>query len=258
MFCKKCGKQLSDDAKFCGGCGSAVTQNVSAGETIVPEEVPEKPVAPAYPKNEETKTKSGVTAVMIALGAAIAALIAVIVILLVNRGGEPSKKGMDLVIDSIPAETDSVSYTISGIVSSYDENAVLTVDGYEVAFLQAGEENVSWSKEVWLSEGTNSFEIELVPDNGEKITETVEIEYSPSLLYEEGTVLIKSDPAGIFIRPTPAITKEYILYLPYYDFDTQLVCQGEEYRDGEGFIWCKVQIPDGKIGWVRSDIVKRY
>ncbi len=67
MFCKKCGKQLSDDAKFCGGCGSAVTQNVSAEETNTPEAIQEKPVAPAYPKNEETKTKSGVTAVMIAL-----------------------------------------------------------------------------------------------------------------------------------------------------------------------------------------------
>lgn len=41
MFCKTCGKQLNDKAKFCSGCGNAVQQKVnSASNHIVNNNIP--------------------------------------------------------------------------------------------------------------------------------------------------------------------------------------------------------------------------
>lgn len=41
MFCPNCGKQLPDDAKFCGGCGNRLE---------APQQAPAAPAAPAAPK----------------------------------------------------------------------------------------------------------------------------------------------------------------------------------------------------------------
>lgn len=42
MYCKHCGKEISDDAKFCDGCGKSVTESVFAAPT--PECPVEKPI----------------------------------------------------------------------------------------------------------------------------------------------------------------------------------------------------------------------
>ena len=37
MYCKHCGKQIADDAKFCDGCGMAVSEEVVESKTVVNE-----------------------------------------------------------------------------------------------------------------------------------------------------------------------------------------------------------------------------
>ena len=56
------------------------------------------------------------------------------------------------------------------------------------------------------------------------------------------------------ILPDPE-SEERVMLIPHDDFQSQFVCQGEEHLDEEEFIWCKVMTPDGKIGWVRSDLM---
>ena len=41
MYCRYCGKQLSDDSKFCHACGSAVDSPVTAQVTPTPTESPQ-------------------------------------------------------------------------------------------------------------------------------------------------------------------------------------------------------------------------
>lgn len=42
MFCKHCGKEIEDDAKFCSGCGERVSDTPVVNDYIVPEKKPKK------------------------------------------------------------------------------------------------------------------------------------------------------------------------------------------------------------------------
>lgn len=57
MFCRNCGKQLSDTAKFCSGCGTPVARKMEAPKTESPAKMqPEmKPKAVALSKEEVSK-----------------------------------------------------------------------------------------------------------------------------------------------------------------------------------------------------------
>lgn len=58
MFCKNCGNQLADDAKFCNKCGTATTP----AEPVIPE-APVAPVAPIMPEaNYQAPASFGETA----------------------------------------------------------------------------------------------------------------------------------------------------------------------------------------------------
>lgn len=261
MNCNKCGREIAQGAKFCVSCGTPVASvnsdnssnhnnyqysNVYQGQNQY------QNFSAAYPPPKKSGGKALILAVSLSVAALIIVVAAILIVMNLNV-----KKGIQLTVDACPSETENISQVLSGKVSSLGTSATLTVNGSEIITVHDGDEDVSWSKEVWLENGTNTFEIVLTSSDGDERVEYIEIEYKRELLYEEGTVLVKSDPEGIFIRPTPAITKEYILYVPYYDYTTQFVCQGEEYVDGEGYIWANVKIPGGKTGWVRTDIVEK-
>ena len=53
MFCKNCGKELPDSAKFCSGCGTPVISEVTAPGVEPPQPpVEENPVSPVPPVEE--------------------------------------------------------------------------------------------------------------------------------------------------------------------------------------------------------------
>ncbi|MBQ8391228.1 MAG: zinc ribbon domain-containing protein [Clostridia bacterium] len=285
MFCKSCGTQLNDGAKFCKNCGTAVTyvseKKTEAENTVkfTPAE-PQPPVqevkqpvyvAPAQsvaPKAEPKKKKGTSPVLYVVLGIVTVLLIAAIVVLVMtinkkdnddsNNGGVVEKEyEIFLAVDEYEEETEEKTCTLSGVISTEKEKATLSINGQKITTVSEDDGEKVWSKRVNLEEGTNSFDIVLYTKNNKKTeTENVEIEYKKPLLYPEGTVLIKADPDGVNIRPTPEISEERVMLIPYDDFQSQFVCQGEEHLDDEEFIWCKVMTPDGKIGWVRSDLMK--
>ncbi len=282
MFCKSCGTQLNDGAKFCKNCGTAVTY-VSEKKTAVENTEKFTPVQPQPPVQEVKQTvytppvqpaipqkKKGTSPVLyVVLGIVTVLLIAAIVVLVMtvnkkNNNGGDDKGGVVekeyeifLTVDEYQEETDEKSCTLSGTISTEKEKATLSINGQKITTVSEDDGEKVWSKKVNLEEGTNSFDIVLyTKDNTKTKTENVEIEYKKPLLYPEGTVLIKADPDGVNIRPTPEISEERVMLIPYDDFQSQFICQGEEHLDEEEFIWCKVMTPDGKIGWVRSDLMK--
>lgn len=57
MFCKNCGKQLPDDAKFCSGCGTPVNSPIPPQQAQPPVEPPAQPFQipqAGFPQTEET------------------------------------------------------------------------------------------------------------------------------------------------------------------------------------------------------------
>lgn len=72
MFCPKCGKQLSDDARFCGGCGSPVQQSVKTPQMVPPNRPAPNPVSAPAPGSAGKKQNS---ALIIILAVVLAVLI---------------------------------------------------------------------------------------------------------------------------------------------------------------------------------------
>ena len=285
MFCKSCGTQLNDGAKFCKNCGTAVTyvsekktapENTEKFTPVQPQppvqEVKQPvytpPVQPAAPITVPKKKKGTSPILYVVLGIVTVLLIAAIVVLVMtinkkdnndgNNGGIVEKEyEIFLTVDEYEEETEEKSCTLSGTISTEKEKATLSINGQKITTVSEDDGEKVWSKRVNLEEGTNSFDIVLyTADNAKTKTENVEIEYKKPLLYAEGTILVKADPDGVNIRPTPEISEERVMLIPYDDTESQFVCQGEEHLDDEEFIWCKVMTPDGKIGWVRSDLMK--
>lgn len=90
MFCPKCGKQIPDTSKFCGGCGSPVTPPVKgvstgAGQTLKPAKAEKPPKLPKPPKPAKAEKppkpqqEGGDRKVVLILGIVLAVLVLVAV-----------------------------------------------------------------------------------------------------------------------------------------------------------------------------------
>ncbi len=70
MFCKNCGKEFPEGAKFCDACGSRLEEAVTAEEPAMAEE----PATPIIPEPEAPKKKGGLVKILIAAAAVVAVL----------------------------------------------------------------------------------------------------------------------------------------------------------------------------------------
>lgn len=79
MFCPKCGAQIPNGAKFCGGCGTKIEQQ-QAPQPQKPQ--PEKPPKPTVPKKK--------TGLIIGIVTGAVALVAIVIILIITLTGSGS------------------------------------------------------------------------------------------------------------------------------------------------------------------------
>lgn len=60
MFCKNCGLEISSDAKFCPGCGTAVEDTEVKNEVAFSEKAEENTVSPDVTENQRPNTESNI------------------------------------------------------------------------------------------------------------------------------------------------------------------------------------------------------
>lgn len=176
-----------------------------------------------------------------------------------NKDGKlfvSAKNGLYLKIEQVPAKTSVGNIQLSGVMKSSEKEAKLVINGDNVESVSPDDGEKKWVRNVMMKPGNNKFVINV--SDGEQTTgiEVINVEYEPALRFPKGTVLVKSDPADIFIRPTPGKSGSYVMLIDSSDYSTQLVCVGEEVPDGAN-VWCKVKTPSKGIGWVRSDIIRK-
>lgn len=109
-FCSNCGNELAEDAKFCGGCGAAQTQQAQPQEAVNQQPAHETPVANQGKKNQKPL-------IIGAAAAAVTFFIAFILViaLLFSGGGYQKpiknmikgmeKKNYDTFVKAFPEET---------------------------------------------------------------------------------------------------------------------------------------------------------
>lgn len=279
MFCKNCNSPLKDGAKFCTVCGTPVVNNdnpnnfqQSGYQNHMANDVNQSysdynnysaPINAGRPHNREIPAENGMgvaSVFNIILGVIVVVLIAVVTFLFIHFSkNEPKKASSDinlqLKVDDVTSVTKSSNYTFSGQISTTGEYAELSINGNIIDSVSDDEGIKSWSHYTELGKGTNSFKIVLYDSDGNSKEQTVEIVRDVQLVYPEGTVLVKYNSSGVFIRPTPSTSETPIDKIESYDYTSKFICVGEEHKDYEGYVWCKVKTPKGQIGWVRSDLM---
>lgn len=270
MYCKNCGSEAADSMLFCAVCGARLEENqperetFSVATTCAELDFVERPVEyrdeyrdEIYRKPaEERKLRASLIIVSILLVLVIGVGVVFGVMFFNNsKDGSTGSGKPSVTVNSYPMQTDKATLVLSGSVKTKND-ATITINGSVIDTVSASEGTKQWSKEITLSRGSNTITIAISDNKGNSDSEQITITYNSTLLFEAGTILIKGDPAAVYVRPSPQKGEKFVLLIPQNDYTSQFVCVGEESKDSEGYIWCKVRTPANGLGWIRSDLVK--
>ncbi|MBR1970350.1 MAG: zinc ribbon domain-containing protein [Clostridia bacterium] len=249
MICSKCGKPLAENAAFCMVCGTRV-------------EVPPKgnyqqtDNSEDYQARDVIESSSSKGSILLPIIISISAILLVFIVCLSLVLTSMFGGKLAVNIDAYPERTQAGSVVISGRASTKGSNATISINGEFVSNITANSDNQYWSKSVDLKDGSNTFVVTITDTKGNMATENVSIICDSQVVFKKGTILVKHNASGVYVRPTPQISNKYIMLIDRNDYTSRFVCLGEESTDSEGYIWCKVSTPNKGIGWVRSDLMR--
>ncbi len=180
-------------------------------------------------------------------------------------GGEKQSPREDVVVltvDSCPAETMINPLMISGTMLSKENTAFLSIDGERVNSVSSIDGIVAWEEEVRLVEGTNTITVTLSDNAGNTDEQTITIDYTEAWPFPYGTELTRTSGEAnymILVRPGPSKQSgEPLLKIMPGDFTTTLIYLGEYQQENSPtdgvHNWYKVELPDGRVGWIREDL----
>ncbi len=237
MICQNCGQKLDNNTSFCTRCGNKINF-----------------------KNNETPNKNE-TLLKVLIGVVTLFSICLVVFMLIFMTKKPDASyDLSLDVESVPLTTQDSSIIICGSATTGPYDSWIEINGDRVVEISKNAHNSYWEYEVNLHEGDNEFDITL-HDGKDETTKNVDVYCEPinaRLPFPKGTLLVKDDEEGIFIRPTPCISEEYLMLIPYNDYSVLLEFMGKIETDAEGYDWYSVKTPSNGTGWVRSDLVRVY
>ncbi len=176
-----------------------------------------------------------------------------------------------LVVDKYPEQVDSTSpmVTLSGTIRDNNTTAVLTINGETVCKYLSSDIGTEkeWEWTVTLSAGTdNKFEIKLCNSYDKTDIQTcnifcrkIEKQESPANFgpLQSGCEFVKKRPGGLNIRSYAGTEYSIVDYIDDNDYTSRMTFTGNYSTDSDSYIWYQVFTPKGKVGYVRSDLVKR-
>lgn len=241
-----------------------------------------EPIAPPVYDPEFKPIKSNKSMIIILITVAITALAVIfaLVTYLTNGFGSAGKAETQavqsvpvLTITSCPEQVTSVDPTvvISGSMSDSASTCVLTINGETIDVTPSAGASKSWSKSYVLTEGeTRTFEIVLTNEQGVSAKETKTV-YCQALQntpkaapqpvvtgpLQAGCEFIKKNANGLNIRSYAGTDYDIVAYIARGDYTSRMVFTGSYRVSYDGYTWYQVIAPNGKYGYVRSDLVKR-
>lgn len=199
MFCPKCGKQIPDTSRFCGGCGNSVTplQGGQKGAEQIPKaEKPPKPLKPPKapkaekpPKLPKPLREGGISRVVLILGIVFAVLVFVAV-------------GMGIYYFAVFKNDDRISESYVETEEDIEEEA----EGEEND-IQEGETADEFEEETPEQEETTEQDV-IVSDTNEVVAGQI-LENIPKAVYSyrfDGEL----DEAAVVVREQPETEPETV------------------------------------------------
>lgn len=221
--------------------------------------------------------KTLLTVLITILSILLIAMIGVLVYFVVTNGSEKSASSETaeiapptLTITSCPDQvnSDNPYVTITGTLSSEASSCTLTINGETVASVSVPGTQVQWNKTYQLQSGeTKTFQLE-AKDSDNRITTMSKSVFCQPLQQQKqeskrqrapitpGCTLVKKKSSGLNIREYPGTAYDIVDYIAGNDYTSTMTFTGNYRIDSEGYTWYEVIAPNGKHGYVRSDLVQ--
>lgn len=165
------------------------------------------------------------------------------------------------------AENQVAEVYIEGTMFDEKKSCILKINGETIEISSPGS-TTKWSASFYLAAGTSrEFLIELVNDNDLSVS-TVKSVYCEKVdvggnvadittPLKSGCEFVKKKPYGLNIRQYAGTQYKIVDYISKDDYTSKMIFVGLYQVDNEGYIWYEVVSPNGKNGYVRSDLVRR-
>ena len=233
MFCKNCGKELPDSAKFCSGCG----QSIVAAQ---PQQTPVQPYAsaPITPQQAPKKKKTGliigiIVAVVVLIGAVIGALFGFGII-----GGDDDSKDKKDRSEKKTETTVEVEETTEGQPEASAGGALYDNNGVVVTFDHVDDESIYLSVE-------NNYGEEITVSSHNVAVNGIMLETSLfEKLHDGDKITAEIDWKNEGEKCGIEEVKNFIIDVYYYDAEYNTIDTSEPITVDCGDINFKQQIPD--------------
>lgn len=187
MFCKNCGKEISEGTRFCPGCGAE--QNSAPVENNAPVNVEQPTVNLTQPQPKKKLSTGIIVGIVVA--------VIVVVVIAVSMGSRDDNENYIPTISPIedstydfgfedapivgtvpqtdaPVQTNPIVQQTNPVSASSEYEALLAKYGYtDLDNLFGGLSSNSYAKEEELIEGVNNFQIQRFGYTGDKISDVV-------------------------------------------------------------------------------------
>lgn len=180
-----------------------------------------------------------------------------------------------LVITECPStvyanENSSTTLNMSGTMMDKNTSCELKINGQSIKTVASIGETVTWTASFNISAGaTMDYRIELINANNISVSETrtvrceaVTVPTSTPAPTAEGPLqlgceFVKKKGGGLNIRQYAGTYYDVVDFINRDDYTSRMVFTGNIDVDYEGYTWYQVISPNGKYGYVRSDLVRR-
>ena len=168
-------------------------------------------------------------------------------------------------VTSCPSQvtSDNPYVTIEGIMVSDSQYCTLTINGETIATSTVPGVQTNWSKSYVLTAGeTKEFNIE-ARDSQNLVTTEKKTVYCQQLNKKKnrapitpGCTLVKKKSGGLNIREFAGTYYDIVYFINKNDYTSEMVYTGNYRIDYDNYTWYEVIAPNGKHGYVRSDLVQ--
>lgn len=169
-------------------------------------------------------------------------------------------------------ENTNATLVLSGTMMDKNTGCELKINGKSVQVSKNKGETVNWTASFVIPAGvTEEYIFELRNDNNISVSETrkvychsiKEVVQTPTPApkvtspLQAGSEFVKKKSGGLNIRRYAGTQYDVIDFINGTDYTSRMVFTGSYDVDYQGYTWYQVISPNGRYGYVRSDLVKR-
>lgn len=218
-----------------------------------------------------------IIALLVVCVVVLGSMLTMILVMNGEKGKEVNNEPPVLVITECPStvytdENTTTTINLSGTMMDKNTSCELKINGQPIKTTSIIGETIDWNASFVIAAGsTMDYRFELVNENNISVSETrtvrCEAIAAPPATptptptadgpLQMGCEFVKKKGGGLNIRQYAGTYYDVVDFIQKNDYTSRMVFTGNIDVDFEGYTWYQIISPNGKYGYVRSDLVRR-